>query len=135
MKTKITLMMPWGRNKMKHKELYNYQVQSEFIKKLIKGQSFNNHPARKRVDDLILLEIYVLTKRVQNVIHGWVISALIDRRRTDYERLLQELDPKGYEEYIESFNVKEEYEKKLKAKADVLLKKERQWWIKNGGRE
>lgn len=112
------------------------EIKSQFIKNIIKGQSFDNIELRQYVDDLLRLE-----RSITEGIGGWSEAILVhnlkDRYRKEYEEILKELSPEKYEGYTkheeEIINRQEKRRKGLEERERKKLEEEKKMWISVGG--
>ncbi|RLI76676.1 hypothetical protein DRP05_12480 [Archaeoglobales archaeon] len=124
---------------MREGGVYVYrEVKSEFIKSLIRNTSWRDEERRKYIDELILLERYILegVKGYASALH---YGSLKQRYREEWEKIYSELKPEEFEELMK----REEEERKRKKLEDDLrraeeikeMERRKREWLEMGGLE
>lgn len=114
------------------------EVESQFVKELIKGTSWKNEPRRQYIDNLIKLEKFIL-EGPKDFGSGMYYGALKQKYRSEWETLYKELKPEQYKR----LKKKERLEKETSQKELQKLRKElrvqeehlKREWLKIGGTE
>ena len=104
------------------------------IKKLIKKTNFKN---RKRVDDLINIELYV-TGKISSLSLAYKVNRPEEKYSKEFKAIYLELNPKGFKQHLKRKKLKRQEKKRLEEWNKKEIKKEFQEskseWKKAGGK-
>ena len=106
-------------------------VKSQFIRKLIKNTSWRDKRSRVYIDNLILLERFIMNGP-KSILEAMYYNVLKNKYREEWEIIYIELKPEEYEKM--KINKTKEKRKNLgKTKEELTWLKEE--WFKMGGKK
>jgi hypothetical protein len=114
------------------------EAKSEFVKNLIRGASWSDKTRRKCIDDLLIIERYVLTGP-SGFADALRSGMLKEKYKPEAMLIFKELKPKEYDKF--TMEAKKECKKSIK-EAERLAKEhkieeehKKKEWLKMGGTE
>ncbi|MFH0978963.1 MAG: hypothetical protein V1837_06725 [Candidatus Woesearchaeota archaeon] len=118
---------------MREPKMYT-NIKSKFIRDKLKKTGWKR---RSEIDSLIKCERFALGKPL-GLAGSYMCIALGEGRQPMLKKIYQELDPNGYEKFMQSWKDKEKKEKEEHQKLQQKWKEEEQQakkeWLKAGGK-
>ena len=108
------------------------QVQSTYIRRLIRQTSWYAEKVRKHIDEVIKLEHYIL-HGIRGYISGIHYSILKESYRKEWEIICNELRPEELKNEMRKEKEQEKYVQERKRKA-LKAEEMRKDWIEAGGK-
>ena len=102
-------------------------VESKFIKNLIKGRSFSDKRYRKYISDLALMEHFIVNG-VDSWGGGMLYGSLENKYRKEWKTIYKELKPKEFEQILADEKKNEQEWKRMETERDREERRREQAW-------